>query len=184
MKFRRYVIAELALLALLVCAVLASGARGDKLHAQAADTAPTDINALKAQMDALQRQLPDQAHAMSDVDYHFSSLWFAAQNGNWPLADVYLGETRSHLIRAVRLRPVPKLSTGADLDLAPILLGVQLSGLADLKGAVDKHDAHAFELAYRGMMSQCYGCHVAAEKPYLRVRAPETPGAHMIDPHG
>jgi hypothetical protein len=184
MKFRRFMIVELTLLAVMVCAVLASGIRGDRLHAQTADSAPADMNSLRAQLDALQRQLPDQAHAMSDVDYHFSSLWFAAQNGNWPLADFYLGETRSHLIWAVRLRPVRKLSTGGDLDLAPILLGVQLSGLADLKGAVDKHDAQAFERAYRGMMSQCYGCHVAAEKPYLRVRIPETPGAHMIDPHG
>jgi hypothetical protein len=184
MKFRRYLFVELALLALAVCAVLAAGVGGDRLLAETADTAPADINSLKAQVEALQRQLPDQAHAMSDVDYHFSSLWFAAQNGNWPLADFYLGETRSHLIWAVRLRPVRKLSSGADLDLGPILLGVQLSGLADLKGAVDKHDAHAFEIAYRGMMSQCYGCHVAAEKPYLRVRVPETPGAHMIDPHG
>jgi hypothetical protein len=150
-------------------------------HAQAA-TAPADIEALKAEVEALKRQAPDQAHVMMDVDYHFSSLWFAGRSKNWPLAEFYLGEVRSHLNWAVRMRPVRKLGSGADLELRPILQMVESSGLADVKGAIDKHDLRAFELGYRNTMGQCYACHAAAEKPYLRLRIPAVPGARMIDP--
>jgi len=144
--------------------------------------APADLDALKAEVEALKRQAPDQAHVMMDVDYHFSSLWFAGRNKNWPLAAFYLGEVRSHLNWAVRMRPVRKLGSGADLELRPILQTVEGAGLADIKGAIDKHDLRAFDLAYRGTMGQCYACHAAAEKPYLRLRIPEAPGARMIDP--
>jgi len=168
--------------ALLASVALGAAIRADEVAAQSKDSAPSDIDVLKDQLEALQRQLPDQAHVMTDVDYHFSSLWFAAQHGNWPLAEFYLGETRSHLTWAVRVRPVRKLASGADLELPPILLAVQAAGMADLKAAVDKRDRQAFERAYRGMMAQCYSCHVAAEKPYLRLHIPEAPGARMIDP--
>jgi hypothetical protein len=144
--------------------------------------APADIDALRAEVETLKRQAPDQAHVMADVDYHFSSLWFAGRNANWPLAAFYLGEVRAHLNWAVRVRPVRKLASGADLELRPILQGVEGSGLADVEGAIEKHDRRVFELAYRRTMGQCYACHQAAEKPYLRLRIPETPGARMIDP--
>ena len=152
------------------------------VHAQAGASTSPDVIAMRAEIDALKRQLPDQAHVMADVDYHFSSLWFAARNANWPLATFYLGETRSHLNWAVRMRPVRKLGSGADLELRPILEGVESAGLAQIKAAIDQHDPRAFDLAYRGTMTQCQGCHTAAEKPYLRLRIPETPGARMIDP--
>ena len=34
--------------------------------------------------------MPDQSHAMKDVAYHFTNLWFAGQKQNWPLARVLL----------------------------------------------------------------------------------------------
>jgi hypothetical protein len=61
----------------------------------------------------LRERLPDQAHAMADVGYHFANLWFAAEKQNWPLANYYLGETRSHLRWAVRIHPVRKTKAGA-----------------------------------------------------------------------
>ncbi len=34
--------------------------------------------AARAQETAVEGLLPDQAHAMADVGYHFANLWFAA----------------------------------------------------------------------------------------------------------
>ena len=62
-----------------------------------------DIAALKAEIERLKGMVPDQSHAMKDVAYHFTNLWFAGQKQNWPLADFYLSETRSHLHWAVRI---------------------------------------------------------------------------------
>jgi len=81
----------------------------------------------------------------------------------------------------VRNRPMRRLSSSQELDLRPILEGIEASGLADIRQAVAAKDATAFEPSYRQMMSQCLGCHVAAEKPFLRPRIPQTPATHMID---
>jgi hypothetical protein len=93
---------------------------------------------------------------MIDVDYHFSNLWFAAQNANWPLAAFYLNETKSHLNWAVRIRPVRNISGGGEFTLQPMLQGIEESGLAKLKSAIDAKDAKPFEAAYRQTMAECH----------------------------
>jgi hypothetical protein len=144
-------------------------------------TPQPDVGALKAEIDALRALVPSQSHAMADVDYHFSNLWFAAENENWPLAGFYLNETRSHLNWAVRIRPVRRLSSGGPLELRPMLQGIENSGLASVKAALEKRDRSAFEQAYRQTMNECFACHQAAEKPYLRPHVPESAASRMIE---
>ena len=141
------------------------------------------IEALRAEIQSL-RVLPNQSHTMIDVEYHFSNLWFAGKNGNWPLASFYLNETRSHLNWTLRLQQFRRLSSGEQLDLLPILQGIEKTGLAQLRMAVDETDPAAFELAYEGMLDQCYSCHLASEKPYLRVHIPDMPATQLIDLEG
>jgi len=148
---------------------------------RAQGTPQGDVAALKAEIDALRALVPSQSHAMADVDYHFSNLWFAAQDENWPLARFYLDETRSHLNWAVRIRPVRRLSSGGQLELRPMLQGVEGSGLASVKAALEKRDKNAFEQAYRQTMNECFACHQAAEKPYLKPHIPESASSRMID---
>jgi len=178
---RNLAIASLACGLFLAGLGLGLALEGNLAQAQGTGSAEPSTAVLKAQLEALQRLVPDQAHAMSDVDYHFSNLWFAARNMNWPLAEFYLGETRSHLNWAVRIRPVRRTSSGKEFELAPILQGVEASGLSDLKGAIGKRDRSTFEAAYRKTIGECYGCHMAAEKPYLRPHVPESPATRMID---
>ena len=149
--------------------------------AQGQGAAEPDVAALKAEIEALRRLVPSQSHAMADVDYQFSNLWFAGKNANWPLAEFYLNETRSHLNWAVRIRPVRKLSSGAALDLRPMLQGVEGSSLTQLRTAIEKTDPKAFEAAYRQTITECYACHKLAEKPYLRPHIPESPASRMIN---
>src|SRR5262249_44424521 len=66
------------------------------------------LAALKADLEVVTGNLPSQSHTMMDVSYHFTNLWFAGERGNWPLAQFYLAETRSHLRWAVRVIPVRK----------------------------------------------------------------------------
>jgi len=150
-------------------------------EAQSQDAAQPDMAALKAEIDALRRLVPSQSHAMADVDYHFANLWFAAQNANWPLAEFYLNETRSHLNWAVRIRPVRKLSSGQELDLRPMLQGVEGSSLTQLRTAISKQDSKTFDAAYRQTITECYACHKLAEKPYLRPQIPEQLATRMIN---
>jgi len=126
-------------------------------------------------------RLPDQAHAMMDVGYHFANLWFAADRQNWPLASYYLDETRSHLKWAVQIHPIRTTKTGANVDLNGILGAVDGTLLAEVAKAIENKDSAGFKAAYHRTIEGCYACHTASEKPFLRVQVPETPGATIID---
>jgi hypothetical protein len=140
----------------------------------------SEIASLRAEVEQLKGKAPDQAHAMSDVGYHFANLWFAGQKRNWPLAKFYLDETRSHLKWAVRIIPVRKTKAG-DLDLRGILEAVDNSVLSEIQKGIQAEDLSKFTNAYRLSLESCYSCHKAAEKPYLRVQIPEQPESRMIN---
>ncbi len=139
-----------------------------------------DLAALKAEIERLKGIVPDQSHAMKDVAYHFTNLWFAAQKQNWPLADYYLSETRSHLSWAVRIHPVRKTPAGQDLRLADILEPMDKSVLTELKDTITAKDFEAFRPKYEQALATCYSCHIAAGKPFLRLQIPKQPEAQVI----
>ena len=132
-------------------------------------------------MKAIENLIPDQAHIMADLADHFTNLWFAGKRENWPLADFYLGETRSHLHWAVRRIPVRKDNAGHDVKLEEILQAFENGPLKPLKGAIDSKDRLAFENAFKETLTGCYACHKASDKPYLRPRVPTEPASSIIN---
>lgn len=137
---------------------------------------------LQDEIEHLKQLLPDQAHAMHDVSYHFTNLWFAGKQENWPLAQFYFGETKSHLQWAVRLKPKRKDSQDREIDLIAILQAVETRPLKRLGEAPAAQDRGQFEKAYRATLEEgCYICHKAADKPYLRPQVPTLPEAHIIN---
>jgi hypothetical protein len=139
-----------------------------------------EIAKLKAEVEELKGRLPSQSHAMMDVDYHFSNLWFAGQTRNWPLAQFYLNETRSHLRWAVRIIPVRRIP-GGELDLRGLLEAIDNTGFAELGKAIRASNSELFAGAYRQTLEGCYSCHRAADKPFLRPRIPEQPESRIIN---
>ncbi|HTA29069.1 MAG TPA: PQQ-dependent sugar dehydrogenase, partial [Candidatus Cybelea sp.] len=146
-------------------------------------TAPnqSDVDNAPADLPAVAGRLPDQAHVMVDVGYHFANLWFAADKQNWPLANYYLGETRSNLRWAVRIRPTRKNESGANVDLNGILEAVDNTMLAEVEKAIQNKDVASFKTAYRRTIEGCYACHAACEKPFLRVQVPDAPSATILN---
>ncbi|WP_435005655.1 hypothetical protein P12x_003474 [Tundrisphaera lichenicola] len=144
---------------------------------------PQDPSAqeLLGRIASLEQLVPDQAHIMADVGYHFGNLWFAGRAENWPLADFYLSETRSHLRWAVRRIPVRKDSQGREVHLGNILEAFENSQLAQLKGTIDRKDKLGFEAMYRESLTMCYSCHKASDKPYLRPQIPDEPETRVIN---
>lgn len=145
-----------------------------------AKSEPT-VAALQAEVDQLKKVVPDQSHAMHDVDYHFANLWFAGQQGNWPLAQFYWSETRSHLRWAVRIIPIRKDNAGKEVLLEKILESVENSPLKQLHEAIEAQDRGKFTAAYEFMLTGCHSCHKASDKPYLRPRIPDHPATPMIN---
>ncbi len=118
---------------------------------------------------------------MMDVAYHFTNLWFAGRSENWPLAEFFWSETRSHLAWAVRIIPKRKDTAGREVDLVAILQSLENSPLKQLGAAIKDHDRNGFDKAYRFTLEGCYSCHKAADKPYLRPQVPTTPPLSIIN---
>jgi hypothetical protein len=151
-------------------------------HVETTGKRPTgDLAVIQAEVERLKQIVPDQAHAMQDVGYHFSNLWFAGQHEHWDLANFYWSETRSHLRWAVRIIPKRKDSAGREVDLEAILQSVENSPLKQLQDAIAAKDKAGFEKAYRFTLEGCYTCHKASDKPFLRPQIPTQPDTHTIN---
>ena len=142
---------------------------------------PSDVAALAAEIETIKGKLPDQAHAMQDVGYHFSNLWFAGQKENWELAAFYNQEILSHLKWAVRIIPKRKDLAGQEIDLEAILQAFENSPWTQMKEAISAHDTPAFDKAYRFTLDTCYACHKASDKPFIRLQIPTEPETPIIN---
>ena len=146
----------------------------------AAASSSAEIAALKADNERLKSLVPSQSHAMMDVAYHFTNLWVAAKHANWPLAQFYFNETRSHIRWAIRIVPVRHVSAG-DLKLEELFTGFDTELLGALQKQIAAKDRKGFEAAYRAAIGGCNGCHTAAEKPFLHLQVPDQAEARIID---
>ena len=163
------------------CPVAVAVALAQEGHVPPAqDAADADVVALQAEVERLRGIVPAQAVAMTQVAYNFGNLWFAAHAENWPLAQFYFNETRVRLRWALRITPTRKLSTG-EIELAPLLERLEGAQLAALGEALAAKDVPRIEENYRAMLDGCYGCHVASEKPYLKLHVPVAPAEPMIE---
>jgi hypothetical protein len=139
-----------------------------------------ELAALRAEVEVLKAKACDQSHVMHDVASHFTNLWFAGNGGNWPLAKFFCDETRAHLRWAVRVIPVRKISSG-DFDLRVMLDGIDKTAFTVLQDAVTAQDKVKFTGAYKAATVACTSCHIATEKPFLRVRVPDQPDVHVLE---
>jgi cytochrome c553 len=151
--------------------------------ASSADAGGTrdDLGALRADVARLKTNAPSQSHTMSDVGYHWTNLWFAAEKKNWPLAQFYFEESRAHILWTIQLRPVRKGPDGNDVNLVPIFEGIDTSAFKAVADAIQAQNSAAFAAAYRETLQACYGCHKASGKPYLRPMVPTEPGQSIIN---
>lgn len=140
----------------------------------------TEIAALKTEVERLKGVAPSASVAMADVGFHFSSLWFAGQDKNWPLAAYYFNEARNHVRWLIRINPMPKGPEGP-VDLTVIFDRIDTTALSAVKAAIDKKDSAQFVVAYREALEACYQCHKAVGRPYLRPMIPKTPPQTIIN---
>ena len=147
----------------------------------AAKTPVPDIAAMQADIAHLKEVVPSQSHSMTDVAYQFSSLWFAGKDNNWPLAAFFLNEARQHIRWTIRLRPIRKDLEGNSVDLKGIYDSIDGSIMVRLQQAIDKKDAAQFVATYKETLVQCYSCHKASGKPYLRPMVPTVPPQTIIN---
>src|SRR5215510_13695004 len=162
-----------ALTVLMVAAALSAGCRAVSTEA-GASTTPADIERLKS-------VVPSQSHTMSDVALHWTNLWFAGQQENWPLARFYFDEAHQHIQWTIQIRPIRKDPEGRDVDLQSIFQAVDASLFAAVNIAIEQKNAAQFATAYKSSLDGCYSCHKSSGKPYLRPIMPTAPAQTIID---
>ncbi len=145
------------------------------------DEAADGLTSLRSDVARLKVNAPSQSHTMSDVGYHWTSLWFAAEKRNWPLAMFYFQEARAHIVWTIQLRPVRKAADGSDVNLMPIFQSIDTSAFKTMTDAIQAQDSTAFIAAYRESLAACHGCHKASGKPYLRPQIPTAPVQTIIN---
>jgi len=139
------------------------------------------VEELRAEIKKLQDLLPDQAAVMTHVGYHWSNLWFAIDQENWPLADFYLSETRNNIKWAVRTRPFRQTSRGEKVNLGGIAEALDNTEFKQMKEAIARKDKDRCVKLYNETLTVCYACHNASEKTYLRPRRPAAPEVRVIN---
>ena len=108
--------------------------------------APTtaQTGAPPADLQRLNMLVPSQSHAMIDVGYHWTNLWFAAEQKNWRLAEFYFNEARSHMQWTILIRPIRKDDQNRDVDLQAIFDALDVSSFAGVKMAIAQKDSAKF----------------------------------------
>jgi hypothetical protein len=134
-----------------------------------------------ADLQRLNTLIPSQSHAMIDVAYHWTNLWFAAEQKNWPLAQFYFNEARSHMQWTILIRPIRKDDQNRDVDLQAIFDALDVSSFAGVRMAIAQKDSAKFASAYKLALDGCYTCHKASAMPFLRPTMPKAPAQGIID---
>ena len=135
--------------------------------------------AMQADVAHLKDLIPPHSHPMVEVGMFAANLWFAGEKKNWPLADYYLNETRNRIRWEVHLNPGPKGADGNPVDMQSIFDGIDSGTLPKVKKAIEMKDSTQFAAEYKHLLEDCYSCHKAAARPYLRPMVPVS-GAQPI----
>jgi hypothetical protein len=167
----------LALGALLGGLLVSSWERSELMAQQ--NNPQANLVTLQADVAHLKELVPPHSHPMVEVGMFAANLWFAGEKKNWPLADYYLNETRNRIRWEVHLNPSPKGPDGNPVDMQSIFDGIDNGTLPKVHKAIEAKDTKEFAVEYKQLLEECYSCHKAAARPYLRPMVPVS-GAQPI----
>jgi hypothetical protein len=122
------------------------------------------------EVDSLRAQTPGLGEYMSTIQLHAAKLWFAAFNGNWPLARYELDELSETMESAEGLHAVKN-----KVDVSSVLQGVRQTQLAQIALSIRNRDLRAFKSAYGETLAACNGCHRPAGFEFIHIILPAQP---------
>jgi hypothetical protein len=94
-------------------------------------------------------------------------LWFAAQAGNWGLADYELDELKEGYEDITKYYP-----TKDDVPTGTMAEAVVAKEVADLAKAIEAKDKKNFAAAFDRLTASCNACHQASKKDFIRIQRP------------
>jgi hypothetical protein len=107
--------------------------------------------------------------AMHMFQTYSTKLYYAGVSKNDKLASWYAWKLESVVKEVKERRTVPYAYNGWDAAELALMLDTPIS---DLNSAIKKKDWTAFGTGFDTLMAACNACHVAAEHPFVVVKAP------------
>lgn len=151
----------------LVCLLLAFG-----VSAQAADTEKSiQRGSVESRLDALASIQPGLGVVMHEIGYRLADAYWAANGGNWGLAQYELKE----LLEAQEVAEVTRPQR------APMLKAFESSYLVPLGKAIEKKDIAHFKRAFSATVDGCNACHTALGYGFIRYHVPEQTKHGVLD---
>jgi cytochrome c553 len=112
---------------------------------------------------------PGLGEIMSLQQMRHAKLWFAGEAENWELAAYEVDEIGEGFDDVVRFHPTHKDSPVDPKDAVPRMVN---QPVADLRAAIEKKDAAAFDAAYDELTAACNSCHKATNFGFNQVQRP------------
>jgi hypothetical protein len=123
---------------------------------------------LEKRVDALAAIQPGLGVVMQEFGFRFSNMHFAANGGNWGLAQYELKEL-------VEAQEVAELTRP---QRAPMLKAFEASYLKPLDESIEKQDLAQFNQRFKAAMNGCNACHAALGFGFIEYRLP----SKAVDP--
>lgn len=115
--------------------------------------------------------VPGLGELMSLQQMRHVKLWLAGQAANWELAAYEVDELGEGFDDIVKFHPTHKDTPVAPKDAIPRMV---TQPLADVRTAIGRKDAAAFDQAYDALTAACNNCHQATNFGFNRVQRPES----------
>jgi hypothetical protein len=108
---------------------------------------------------------PGLARIMPEIGMRTWKLWYAAKNGNWPMAKFQWKETKGLFELGAFMRPKHEEAINQYLE----------ENWATLEKPIADKDFAAFDAAFKAVIESANAYHELKDKPYIYWKLPDTP---------
>ncbi|WP_230626036.1 hypothetical protein [Cupriavidus necator] len=114
---------------------------------------------------------PGLGTVMHEMGYRFTNIYWAANGGNWGLAQYQLKE----LLEAQEVGEITRPQH------APMLKANEKTYLAPLAQAIEKQDINQFNHRFSAAVNGCNACHTALGYGFILFKVPKLPKQEFLD---
>ncbi|BAK77286.1 hypothetical protein NH8B_2472 [Pseudogulbenkiania sp. NH8B] len=122
-------------------------------------------------IDALAEIQPGLGVVMNEIGTRFANLYWAANGGNWGLADYQLKE----------LLEAQEVGEATRPGRAPMLKALEENYLVPLQAAINKKDLSQFNPRFAEAERGCNACHTALGYGFIHYHVPRNPPSGWLD---
>jgi hypothetical protein len=133
-------------------------------------TRPPNEPSFEERLKRLEAAAPGVGEVMFGVQVHFAKLYYAADAGNWKLAEFEIEEVRENMERSATLRPEEN-----GVKLAGVIDAFEQTQVAAMKHAIEKRELKLFQQAYIEAIAVCNSCHQSTGRPFIVITEPASP---------